>query len=143
MHLADLIRRVEENCPQIQIDIELNSLEDAFIKIAQDDIKTEQDKIQQQANALYQMSEQAEQDALDDYAKFEGNQSFCQKVYFIAQHRLKLFYRETSQWLALLVPIVFVTMMAYIFYSIVNVTARARENDLKEKEANGEELGER
>ena len=73
MHLADLIRRVEENCPQIQIDIELNSLEDAFIKIAQDDIKTEQDKIQQQANALYQMSEQAEQDALDDYAKFEGN----------------------------------------------------------------------
>ena len=76
-HLADLIKRVEENCPQIQIDIELNSLEDAFIKIAQDDIKTEQEKIQQQANALYQMSEQAEQDALDDYAKFEGNKSFC------------------------------------------------------------------
>jgi len=41
----------------------------------------------------------------------------------IAHHRIKLFYRDASQWIALLIPIMFVVMMAYIFYSFVKVIA--------------------
>jgi len=36
--VADLIREIETNIPEMQVDIELNSLEDAFIKIAEKDI---------------------------------------------------------------------------------------------------------
>jgi len=51
----------------MQVDIELNSLEDAFIKIAENDIKEEvkQNKALAQAHIL--MSEEEEKTAFDDY----------------------------------------------------------------------------
>ena len=39
--IGDLIREVEQDIPEMQVDIELNSLEDAFIKIAEKDIEQE------------------------------------------------------------------------------------------------------
>ena len=45
----------------------------------------------------------------------------------IAHHRIKLFYRDASQWIALLIPIMFVVMMAYIFYSFVKVIAGGKD----------------
>ena len=46
-HLAGLISQVETSIVEAQIDIELNSLEDAFIKIAEGDIKEEENKIKE------------------------------------------------------------------------------------------------
>jgi len=45
--LAALIAEVERSVPQLQIDLELNSLEDAFIRIAESDIQKEQEKIKE------------------------------------------------------------------------------------------------
>jgi len=39
--ISTLMKEVEDNIPEMQIDIELNSLEDAFIKIAEKDIEEE------------------------------------------------------------------------------------------------------
>ena len=39
--VAGLIAQIEQNLPDLQADIELNSLEDAFIKIAEKDIEEE------------------------------------------------------------------------------------------------------
>jgi len=39
--LAGLINEVERTVEELQIDLELNSLEDAFIRIAESDIKEE------------------------------------------------------------------------------------------------------
>ena len=33
-------------------------------------------------------------------------------------HRLQLFYRSSAQWIALFLPLLFVTMMCFNFYSI-------------------------
>ena len=121
--LSALIHEVERNVPEIQIDLELNSLEDAFIKIAERDIRKEQDEIKEQAQKELYMSEEDEQKAMEEYFAFEGHQSACSKICMVAHHRIKLFYRDASQWIALLIPILFVTMMAYILYSFVKVIA--------------------
>lgn len=39
--ISELMREVEQDIPELQLDIELNSLEDAFIKIAEKDIEEE------------------------------------------------------------------------------------------------------
>ena len=44
--------------PEAQIDMELNSLEDAFIKIAESDIKQEEEKIKELAQKELYMSEE-------------------------------------------------------------------------------------
>lgn len=36
--ISNLMKEVEDDVPDMQVDIELNSLEDAFIKIAEKDI---------------------------------------------------------------------------------------------------------
>lgn len=58
--LADLIRQVESTVLEAQIDIELNSLEDAFIKIAEGDIKAEENKAKEMAQKDFYMSEEDE-----------------------------------------------------------------------------------
>jgi len=55
------------------------------------------------------MSEADEEKTMEDYFQFEGRQSACSKICMIAHHRIKLFYRDVSQWVALLIPIFFVT----------------------------------
>jgi hypothetical protein len=47
--LGGLINEVERTVEEIQIDLELNSLEDAFIRIAESDIRAEQEKIKEEA----------------------------------------------------------------------------------------------
>ena len=42
--LSELVAQIERNEPMAQIDIEQNSLEDAFINIAERDIKKEEQK---------------------------------------------------------------------------------------------------
>ena len=42
--LAKLILEVETQVPECRIDIELNSLEDAYVKIAEDEIKANEEK---------------------------------------------------------------------------------------------------
>ena len=42
--MSELIKEVEERFPDFQIDIELNSLEDAYVKIAEDEIEAAEKK---------------------------------------------------------------------------------------------------
>lgn len=39
--ISELLAEVEQRVPEMQVDIEMNSLEDAFIKIAEKDIEEE------------------------------------------------------------------------------------------------------
>ena len=43
--ISELVAAVETSIPEVQIDLELNSLEDAFIKIAESDIRIEEEKM--------------------------------------------------------------------------------------------------
>ena len=51
--IAELIAEVERNVPEMQVDIEMNSLEDAFIKIAEKDIEEEAKENKALANAQH------------------------------------------------------------------------------------------
>ena len=70
-------------------------MEDAFIKIAEADIKEEENKVKEIAQADLFMSPEDEDKAMQDYFEFEGRQNCCQKIFVITLHRLKLFYRSS------------------------------------------------
>ena len=55
--ISQLIQEVETQVPEVQVDIELNSLEDAFIKIAEKDIEEEAQQNQALAQAQMVMTE--------------------------------------------------------------------------------------
>jgi len=135
--LADLIQQVEIRVPQLQIDIELNSLEDAFIKIAEGDIHKEQQLIKEDAQKHLFMSADDEERALEDYFKYEGVQSMCRKILVVTQHRLLLFYRNTTEWALILSPILFVIMLSFILYSFIKVGVRAAEERAEQKRVVG------
>lgn len=59
-HVSELIEEVERNLPELQVDIELNSLEDAFLKIAEKDIEKEIVQNQALAKAIQVMSPEEE-----------------------------------------------------------------------------------
>lgn len=75
--ISSLIAQVEQNVLEAQIDIELNSLEDAFIKIAENDIKEEEKKSKEIAQRDRFMSAEDEENALRDYFEYEGRQNCC------------------------------------------------------------------
>ena len=75
--LSGLIAQVERDVNEAQIDIELNSLEDAFIKIAEADIKEEESKVKEIAQKELYLSEADEEKAMRDYFEYEGRQSCC------------------------------------------------------------------
>ena len=62
-----------------------------------------------------------------DYFEFEGKQSCCKKICVVTLHRLQLFYRSGVQWIALLLPLAFVAMMCFIFYTIVRAVVKDPE----------------
>ena len=93
--ISNLMREVEQNVPEMQVDIELNSLEDAFIKIAEKDIEEEIENNKALAQAQKFMSPEEEQAAFDDYKSYEGEQSPLQKIAVIYINRLKVFYRSS------------------------------------------------
>lgn len=128
-HLAGLIEEVEQAVQQAQIDIEMNSLEDAFIKIAETDIRKEEKKIKDLANQELFMSEEDEQKAMQEYFAFEGRQSCCQKVTFVFVHRMQNYYRSTYQWVANLLPLAFITILTFVLYSIMKASKPAPEID--------------
>lgn len=70
--ISELIHEVERDIPEMQVDLELNSLEDAFIKIAEKDIEAEMEHNKKLAEAAKQMTEEEEKAAFDDYQRFEG-----------------------------------------------------------------------
>ena len=67
---------------------------------------------------------------MQDYFAYEGQQSICNKLFYIMLHRLQLFYRSSAQWIALFLPLLFVTMMCFNFYSITKSVVKDPE-DLK------------
>ena len=56
---------------------------------------------------------------MEDYFTYEGRQNCCQKICVIMLHRLQLFYRSGVQWVACIIPLAFVAMMCFTFYSII------------------------
>lgn len=129
--ISGLIAQVEQNVVEAQIDIELNSLEDAFIKIAEADIKDEENIAKEIAQKEFYMSAEDEELAMRDYFEYEGRQSCCQKICVITLHRLQLFYRSGVQWVACLLPLAFVSMMCFCFYTITRSVVKDPE-DIKE-----------
>ena len=46
--ISGIVRNIEQNCPECQVDVELNSLEDAYVKIAEDEIAAkEEDSVEE------------------------------------------------------------------------------------------------
>ena len=71
--ISELVAAVETSIPEVQIDLELNSLEDAFIKIAESDIRIEEEKMQIMAQKELFLTPEAEEKAMNDYIEFTGN----------------------------------------------------------------------
>jgi hypothetical protein len=70
--ISTLIQEIEQNLPEMQVDIELNSLEDAFIKIAEKDIEEEAQQNKALAQAQEFMTPEEEAAAFEDYKEFTG-----------------------------------------------------------------------
>ena len=65
---------------------------------------------------------------MQDYFEFEGRQNCCQRIFVTTRHRLQLFYRSSVQWTALIVPLFFVSMMCFIFYTIIRSIVKDPED---------------
>jgi len=70
--ISELIADVEQQVPEMQVDIEMNSLEDAFVKIAEKDIEEEAKENKALADAQHKLSEEEEKRAFDDYMNYVG-----------------------------------------------------------------------
>ena len=103
----------------MQVDIEMNSLEDAFIKIAEKDIEEEAKENKALANAQHQLSEQEEKQAFDDYAQYTGEQSSISKISVIFINRLRNFYRTGYQWVMVFCPLLFVVLELFLLYAVL------------------------
>ena len=78
------------------LDIELNSLEDAFIKIAESDYREKEVIKNTGSKSDYaELSAEDEAKVMEDYFKYEGRQNFCSKILYVSAHRLWLFYRSS------------------------------------------------
>ena len=117
--ISQLIQEVETQVPEVQVDIELNSLEDAFIKIAEKDIEEEAQQNQALAQAQMVMTEEEEVAAFEDYKQFPGEQSFWQKVLVIYWNRIRVFARSGFQWYVLMIPMLYVIIQLFIAYAII------------------------
>ena len=117
--ISQLIQEVETQVPEVQVDIELNSLEDAFIKIAEKDIEEEAQQNQALAQAQMVMTEEEELAAFEDYKQFPGEQSFWQKVFVIYWNRIRVFLRSGFQWYVLMIPLLYVIIQLFIAYAII------------------------
>ena len=108
----------------MQVDIELNSLEDAFIKIAEKDIEEEAKQNRALAQAQQFMTEDEENQAFEEYKNHEGVQSFMQKVSVIYFNRLRVFRRNGYQWFILCFPTIYVIIQLFIAYAIIKTIVK-------------------
>ena len=79
--LSELIAEVEQRFPDFQIDIELNSLEDAYVKIAEDEIQAAEDKRIKEQGAKTLMSQEELQTEFEFYQTVQGSQSFFKSLF--------------------------------------------------------------
>jgi len=42
--ISSIVRDIEKNVPECQVDVELNTLEDAYVKIAEDEIQQKEEQ---------------------------------------------------------------------------------------------------
>ena len=75
------------------------------------------------------MTEEEEKKALQEYFEYEGRQNCCQKIIVIFLHRLQNFYRSTTQWVAVLLPLAFVAIMLFVVNSIMLASKPQVEED--------------
>lgn len=111
--IATLLARVEEDLPQVQTDIELNSLEDAFVKIAEDEISAGEP-----ARAHVEDTNQHAQE-FNAYHSFEGNQKGGAIMRAIIGLRLQTFSRDKKNWIWLYMPLIYVITNLVIVYALI------------------------
>lgn len=113
--MSELLAHLEENFEFLQIDIELNTLEDAYIKIAQDEVDFHNQIKKQEFTAEARLGGDVDleiydnlrsRDArrgttyekvdtmLDNYKRVEGSPTFWQQYSSIVGRRLLTFWRE-------------------------------------------------
>jgi hypothetical protein len=107
-NLSGLIKQIEERFPDFQIDIELNSLEDAYVKIAEDEIMAAEEKRKKEQGKATLMSPEEVQMEFDAYKRYGSNQSYLQKIGVIYVNRLRQFYRDSAQWFLISFPLLYV-----------------------------------
>ena len=88
--ISGIVRDIEVNVPECQVDVELNSLEDAYVKIAEDEIAASDAAKQEQDQPAFAQTE--EQD-FQEYAGTVGTQTFWKKVTTVAMVRIRSFFR--------------------------------------------------
>jgi len=89
--IGTLMHEVEQEFKDLQIDIELNSLEDAFIKIAEDDFNKQVEEDENLHRDRKIMTPAEEKAAFDDYKAYTGEQSSLKKIGVIYLNRMKMF----------------------------------------------------
>lgn len=106
--IGTLMHEVEQEFQDLQIDIELNSLEDAFIKIAEDDFNKQVEENEDLHRDRKIMTPAEEKAAFDDYKLYTGEQSSLKKISVIYLNRMKMFQRTMFQWYILSYPLLFI-----------------------------------
>lgn len=119
--IADLIQQAEEQVPEVTLDIELNSLEDAFIKIAESDIRAEDEASKKVLEEKLNLTQEQIEASMGEYFTYEGRQSSCQMIGAVASHKLFAFLRSRLGMTALFMPLIFTSMQLFIVWSVVRL----------------------
>jgi len=114
------LRHIEQNFPQVQVDIEMNSLEDAYVKIAEDEIKAKEGELGN--NSIENpVANSADAGEMSRYLDTLGNPSVCGQILALAIRRWIVFLREPRQWFMLIAPFINVISSLMILYAFIAV----------------------
>ena len=123
--ISGIVRDIEENCPECQVDVELNSLEDAYVKIAEDEIAAKDAELAEHKSSEINYDEQ------EDFLKFVdnvGTQSFWKKVITVTMIRIRSFKRQSYQVIAIFVPLINVSTGMVMTYAFIKASTQGTDN---------------
>lgn len=116
--ISALIRYFETNLPELYIDLEMNSLEDAYVQMVEGEQIINQDPSKKQ-NLFEAKTEAKQKETIDKYMRTQPQTTFFTQMMGITMRRFLIFIREPRQWFMILSPFIIVLSMIILLDIIV------------------------
>ena len=132
--ISGLIRHFEQKFPQLFIDVEMNSLEDAYIKMVEeeDEKRVTRAESTSTSQSTEQSSARAEfESRLQTYMETVPRTTFCTQFSAMVIRRFTVFAREPRQWFMLIAPFVNVVTYIILLSTLVIASVGQQTDQLK------------
>ena len=124
--ISGLIKFFEENFPELYVDVEMNTLEDAYIKMVErgveerrESVNTDQSSTHDSLNNPLLDNRDEETARLEAYMDVKPNASFCTQFWGMFVRRMLVFYREPRQYFMIISPFIMVLSMILLLVTAV------------------------